>query len=72
MPGLRQAGVNRSYSREQLLTNIWGEVAYVDERTVDVFIGRLRKALNSTSGPGPIRTVRGFGYAFEERFGQNG
>jgi two-component system phosphate regulon response regulator PhoB len=62
----------RVYSREQLLTNIWGEDAYVDERTVDVFIGRLRKALNSTSGPGPIRTVRGFGYAFEERFGQDG
>src|SRR3954447_16330321 len=64
--------LGRVYSREQLLTNIWGEDAYVDERTVDVFIGRLRKALNSTSGPGPIRTVRGFGYAFEERFGQDG
>src|SRR5215208_1092332 len=62
----------RVFTREQLLTNVWGEDAYVDERTVDVFIGRLRKALNSTSGLGPIRTVRGFGYAFEERFGQDG
>src|SRR3954462_2428049 len=40
----------RVFSREQLLTNIWGEDAYVDERRVDVFVGRLRKALNNSSG----------------------
>src|SRR3954447_8594355 len=62
----------RVFSREQLLTNVWGEDAYVDERTVDVFIGRLRKALYSSSGPDPIRTARGFGYAFNEDFGQGG
>ena len=61
----------RVFSREQLLTNIWGEDAYVDERRVDVFVGRLRKALNNSSGPDPIRTVRGFGYAFDESFGQS-
>ena len=59
----------RVFSREQLLTNVWGEDAYVDERTVDVFVGRLRKALNQGRGPDPIRTVRGFGYAFDECFG---
>ena len=59
----------RVFNREQLLTNVWGEDAYVDERTVDVFVGRLRKALNQGRGPDPIRTVRGFGYAFDECFG---
>src|SRR4051794_733296 len=59
----------RVFTREQLLTNVWGEDAYVDERTVDVFVGRLRKALNQGRGPDPIRTVRGFGYAFDECFG---
>jgi len=59
----------RVFNREQLLTNVGGEDAYVDERTVDVFVGRLRKALNQGRGPDPIRTVRGFGYAFDECFG---
>ena len=59
----------RVFNREQLLTNVWGEDAYVDERTVDVLVGRLRKALNQGRGPDPIRTVRGFGYAFDECFG---
>src|SRR3954451_11394807 len=48
----------RVFNREQLLTNVWGEDAYVDERTVDVLVGRLRKALNQGRGPDPIRTVR--------------
>ncbi len=55
----------RVYSREQLLDNVWGQDIYVDERTVDVHIGRLRKALLNASGHDPIRTVRGAGYAFD-------
>jgi len=58
----------RVYSREQLLDGVWGNDVYVDERTVDVHIGRLRKALNRSRDPDPIRTVRGAGYAFDERF----
>src|SRR3954462_6027640 len=65
----RETTPGRVFNREQLLTNVWGEDAYVDERTVDVFVGRLRKALNQGRGPDPIRTVRGFGYAFDECFG---
>src|SRR3954447_8048847 len=48
----------RVFNREQLLTNVWGEDAYLDERTADVFVGRLRKALTQGRGPDPIRTVR--------------
>ncbi len=59
----------RVYSREQLLDNVWGTEIYVDERTVDVHIGRLRKGINRGRQPDPIRTVRGTGYAFDERFG---
>jgi two-component system, OmpR family, phosphate regulon response regulator PhoB len=58
----------RVYSREQLLDNVWGSDIYVEERTVDVHIGRLRKAINRGPEPDPIRTVRGTGYAFDERF----
>ena len=59
----------RVYSREQLLDGVWGNDVYVDERTVDVHIGRLRKAINRrASDADPIRTVRGAGYAFDERF----
>lgn len=59
----------RVYSREQLLDGVWGNDVYVDERTVDVHVGRLRKAINRrASEPDPIRTVRGAGYAFDERF----
>lgn len=58
----------RVFSREQLLTQVWGEDAYVDERTVDVHVGRLRKALNRDHERDPIRTVRGFGYSFDESF----
>ena len=58
----------RVYSREQLLDGVWGNDVYVDERTVDVHVGRLRKAINRGRFPDPIRTVRGAGYAFDERF----
>lgn len=53
----------RVWSREQLLDRVWGRDIYVDTRTVDVHIGRLRKALCATGREDPIRTVRGAGYA---------
>jgi two-component system phosphate regulon response regulator PhoB len=59
----------RVFSREQLLDSVWGRDIYIDERTVDVHIGRLRKLLNSGRATDPIRTVRGAGYAFEEPTG---
>lgn len=54
----------RVFSRTQLLDGIWGRDIYVDDRTVDVHIGRLRKAINTGRETDPIRTVRGAGYAF--------
>jgi two-component system phosphate regulon response regulator PhoB len=59
----------RVFSREQLLNGVWGHDVYVDERTVDVHVGRLRKAISPDREADPIRTVRGAGYAFDERFG---
>ena len=56
----------RVYSRTQLLDGVWGRDVYVDERTVDVHVGRLRKSLGR--GRDPIRTVRGSGYSFDESF----
>ena len=53
----------RVWSREQLLNWVWGRDIYVDTRTVDVHIGRLRKALTQHGGKDPVRTVRGAGYA---------
>jgi two-component system phosphate regulon response regulator PhoB len=53
----------RVWSREQLLDRVWGRDIYVDTRTVDVHIGRLRKALTVQGHSDPIRTVRGAGYA---------
>jgi len=53
----------RVWSREQLLDRVWGRDIYVDTRTVDVHVGRLRKALSQHGGDDPIRTVRGAGYA---------
>lgn len=54
----------RVWSRDQLLDRVWGRDIYVDSRTVDVHVGRLRKALrNATKTEDPIRTVRGAGYA---------
>ena len=55
----------RVFSREQLLDSVWGRDVYVEARTVDVHIGRLRKALKKAGGKDPIRTVRSAGYAFE-------
>ncbi|MDO8882884.1 MAG: phosphate regulon transcriptional regulator PhoB [Pseudotabrizicola sp.] len=53
----------RVWSREQLLDRVWGRDIYVDSRTVDVHIGRLRKSLMQNGGEDPLRTVRGAGYA---------
>lgn len=53
----------RVWSRDQLLDRVWGRDIYVDTRTVDVHIGRLRKALCQYGGTDPVRTVRGVGYA---------
>ncbi|MCJ2079990.1 phosphate regulon transcriptional regulator PhoB [Methylobacterium sp. J-090] len=58
----------RVFSREQLLDGVWGHDVYIDERTVDVHVGRLRKALNRPRQSDPIRTVRGSGYSFDEMF----
>src|SRR3954471_17854505 len=62
----------RVFSREQLLDGVWGSDIYIDERTVDVHVGRLRKALNRGDEVDPIRTVRGSGYALDDRFGKSG
>lgn len=53
----------RVWTREQLLDRIWGRDIYVDTRTIDVHVGRLRKALMQNGGDNPVRTVRGTGYA---------
>ena len=55
----------RVFSREQLLNAVWGSDVYVEARTVDVHIGRLRKALNGDKLPDPIRTVRSAGYSLD-------
>ena len=59
----------RVYTRSQLLDAVWGREIYIDERTVDVHVGRLRKSLTRGREADPIRTVRSMGYAFDERFG---
>ena len=56
----------RVYSREQLLDAVWGQNVYVETRTVDVHIRRLRKALNAAGGADVIRTVRSAGYALDD------
>ena len=58
----------RVFSRERLLDRVWGSDVYIDERTVDVHVGRLRKAINRPRDVDPIRTVRGAGYSFDETF----
>ncbi len=63
---LGQAG--RVFTRSQLIDQIWGRESEIDERTVDVHMGRLRKALGN--GRDPIRTVRGAGYSFDETYGR--
>jgi two-component system phosphate regulon response regulator PhoB len=55
----------RVFSREQLLDAVWGSDVYVEVRTVDVHIGRLRKALNTGGDSDPIRTVRSAGYSLD-------
>ena len=60
----------RVFSREQLLDGVWGSDIYIDERTVDVHVGRLRKAINRGHMADPIRTVRGAGYSLDDRFGR--
>jgi two-component system phosphate regulon response regulator PhoB len=60
----------RVFSRTQLLDAVWGRDVYVDERTVDVHVGRLRRSIRRGRESDPIRTVRGMGYAFDERFGR--
>ncbi len=57
----------RVYSREQLLNNVWGTNVYVEDRTVDVHIRRLRKAMAETGHDALIQTVRGAGYRFSSR-----
>ncbi|CEJ87086.1 response regulator in two-component regulatory system with PhoR (or CreC), regulation of Pi uptake (OmpR family) [Hyphomicrobium sp. GJ21] len=57
----------RVLSRNQLLDRVWGQSSEVDERTVDVHIGRLRKSLIRGNESDPIRTVRGAGYVFDGR-----
>lgn len=57
----------RVYSREQLLDNVWGQNVYVEERTVDVHIRRLRKALTPHGYDRNIQTVRSVGYRFSSR-----
>jgi two-component system phosphate regulon response regulator PhoB len=57
----------RVFSREQLLNSVWGDDVYIDDRTVDVHIGRLRKALLQVWRTDPIRTVRGAGYSLSSR-----
>ena len=57
----------RVYSRAQLLDAVWGLDAEIDERTVDVHMGRLRRATTNGKERDPFRTVRGSGYAFNER-----
>ncbi len=61
----------RVFSRAQLLDSVWGLSAEIDERTVDVHVGRLRKALSNAGEKDPIRTVRGAGYSFDETFGKD-
>ncbi|MEM7239713.1 MAG: phosphate regulon transcriptional regulator PhoB [Pseudomonadota bacterium] len=58
----------RVFSRQQLLDLVWGHDVYVEARTVDVHVGRLRKALNRRGERDPIRTVRAAGYALDETY----
>lgn len=57
----------RVYSRSQLLDFVWGQNVYVEERTVDVHVRRLRKALETSGTDGYVQTVRGSGYRFSSR-----
>ena len=61
----------RVFSREHC-SMASGQRRSIDERTVDVHVGRVRKSLNRGDEPDPIRTVRGSGYALNDRFGKTG
>ncbi|MGC9952704.1 MAG: phosphate regulon transcriptional regulator PhoB [Rhizomicrobium sp.] len=61
----------RVFSREQLLDAVWGSDVYVEARTVDVHVGRLRKALGVEGVRDPVRTVRSAGYALEDGVAAN-
>ena len=58
---------DRVFSREQVLNNVWGDNVYVEERTVDVHIRRLRKALEKTQHENIVQTVRGAGYRLSNK-----
>lgn len=55
---------DRVFNRAQLLDNVWGTNVYVEERTVDVHVRRLRKCLSPTGHDDLLQTVRGAGYRF--------
>jgi len=59
--------VDRAFSRSQLLDQVWGNHVYVEERTVDVHVRRLRKALEQTGHEHLLQTVRGVGYRFSDK-----
>jgi two-component system phosphate regulon response regulator PhoB len=59
--------VDRAFSRTQLLDQVWGDQVYVEERTVDVHVRRLRKALKVTGHDRLLQTVRGVGYRFSDK-----
>jgi two-component system phosphate regulon response regulator PhoB len=59
--------VDRAFSRSQLLDQVWGDQVYVEERTVDVHVRRLRKALEVTGHDRLLQTVRGVGYRFSDK-----
>lgn len=61
----------RAFTRQEISDGIWSEVRSIDDRTVDVSIGRVRDALRHKVSVDPIRTVRSVGYAFDEHFGQS-
>jgi two-component system phosphate regulon response regulator PhoB len=58
---------DRAFSRSQLLDRVWGDQVYVEERTVDVHVRRLRKALEDTGHDRLLQTVRGVGYRFSDK-----
>jgi two-component system phosphate regulon response regulator PhoB len=60
----------RVFTREQLLDRVWGHSFEGIDRTVDVHLGRMRRALSRLGERDPIRTVRGVGYSFDETFGK--
>jgi len=59
--------VDRAFSRSQLLDQVWGDQVYVEERTVDVHVRRLRKALEASGHDRLLQTVRGVGYRFSDK-----